>query len=252
MLPNCKSKRCTSTTCLECLDGYFLENGKCRACNEALAGCASCTSSKVCISCQSNFLTLKNNRCTCVSDGNNMIINSDGSCKCADGYFMTDYGCQTCQYLIPGCTNCATSNTISNIRVYDFLSGTGQSKKYLDCALCDYMKYMVPGNSTSKSRCFNCAQKWDGCSQCGIYGDQCTTCFQTHLFTNQTHFGYASDSFSSNPTPATSSSTITSAALSASLATTGVTCINAVIAAIGKGSTDSNVLGNYCTTVAQA
>ena len=119
-----------------------------------------------------------------------------------------------------------------------------------DSALCDYMKYMVPGNSTSKSRCFNCAQKWDGCSQCGIYGDQCTTCFQTHLFTNQTHFGYATDSFSSNPTPATSSSTITSAALSASLATTGVTCINAVIAAIGKGSTDSNVLGNYCTTVA--
>ena len=182
-------------------------------------------------------MTLVNNACTCNPDNQrNMVLNStDGSCRCEAGFKMTDFGCFSCEYLIPGCKNCTETSTVTSIQTYTHI-GSLTTRKYLNCAECDYMKYIVPGNSTEPTTCKNCAQKWDGCSQCGAYGDACTTCYNSHLFTNQTHLGYATDIL----TPVMTGQD-------------GLSCISVVLRANGeKGTKDVSILNNHCSKKAQA
>ena len=101
---------------------------------------------------------------------------------------MTSRGCQTCQYLIPGCESCNITSTNTGIELYqlaDLSSNSGQ--KYIDCNSCTYLRYIESGSQGKPVSCRHCSEKYSGCSQCGLNGEKCDVCYQTHILdTTQT------------------------------------------------------------------
>jgi len=104
-LDGCRPGKCSDENgCSECLPGYYLDDGKCKICSLALSGCKQCRNSDVCTMCASEFLTIESGRCICRRGEKNQAMNLDtGACECNEGFYMTETGCQTCDYMIPGC-----------------------------------------------------------------------------------------------------------------------------------------------------
>jgi hypothetical protein len=139
-----------------------------------------------------------------------MSTAATGSCTCAAGYqLMPTLGCVECSYLIPGCFSCseATYNTgllLDNMRV----NGVWEDVGYVTCDRCliderfvelnlaedDVIRltdsYTIPLDyslldenisTLTPVKCEACAAKFDACSYCGIYGDECLQCYPTHV-----------------------------------------------------------------------
>lgn len=103
-IDGCKDDQCFDDGCRECKVGYYWNDGNCKPCSSAISGCVLCNSSDKCLKCASDFLTISDGICKCREGGKNQYTDElTGACECKEGYYMTEYGCQTCQYLIPGC-----------------------------------------------------------------------------------------------------------------------------------------------------
>ena len=103
--------QCTMEGCQKCEEGLYLSGKICKSCKAAIIGCVTCTNEKTCTSCSSNFLEVQddvkgNKVCKCNGKSPNMLVDGFGSCTCANGYFLTAKGCQTCEEIIPGCEQC--------------------------------------------------------------------------------------------------------------------------------------------------
>ena len=110
-IEGCMPGQCTMEGCQKCEEGLYLSGKICKSCKAAIIGCVTCTNEKTCTSCSSNFLEVQddvkgNKVCKCNGKSPNMLVDGFGSCTCANGYFLTAKGCQTCEEIIPGCEQC--------------------------------------------------------------------------------------------------------------------------------------------------
>jgi len=148
-MDGCEDGECTSTGCKKCRKGYYLDEGNCKACSTAISGCIDCRSADLCITCASNFLTIDEGICKCRQGTKNQVTDElTGACKCIDGYYMTNKGCQTCGYLIPGCEQCSVVSQITGIPIYSEAQ-FAVSQQYLDCERCAYSRYVKPASIRS-------------------------------------------------------------------------------------------------------
>ena len=143
MIEGCLEGKCaTMTGCTECLPGYYLDEGRCKSCSSVMSGCKQCRSSDVCTMCASEFLTIDDGRCICRVGEPNQFTNPDtGACECFEGYYMTNTGCQTCDYMIPGCDDCVIDSSNTGLPLF----GAAQfldSQMYLRCNSCGYGRYV--------------------------------------------------------------------------------------------------------------
>ena len=114
-----------------------------------------------------------------------MSTNQDtGVCECEAGYHLTDLGCVDCQYLIPGCRTCShTADTDTGFQlISERVFGTiGSVDTYVTCDICQSSARYVESPAGEPVKCSACAERFDGCSSCGTYGDTCDQCYQTHV-----------------------------------------------------------------------
>ena len=77
-----------------------------------------------------------------------MEIDRYGSCSCADGFFLTEWGCETCDQLIPGCDQCYKTSQNTFIPLYDGANVGRRSSRqyYVDCRKCSYHNYRQRAN----------------------------------------------------------------------------------------------------------
>lgn len=174
--------------CQQCQIGYYQNGKECGNCKHTLAGCKSCNDARTCTSCVGDFLTidLDTNKCACTGESPHMIRNSQGSCECEDGYWLTETGCKTCDQLITGCDKCYRTSIDTGIPLYNgaTLSRFTQRQYYVDCQTCEYGTYKIRTNQwtgTSPS-CPTCDSKFSGCADCGTLGTYCNKCLNTHVY----------------------------------------------------------------------
>ena len=58
-----------------------------------------------------------------------------GACECDSGYFMTDKGCRTCEYMIPGCTECDMVSYNTGLPLFGAATFIDENQ-YLSCFEC--------------------------------------------------------------------------------------------------------------------
>ena len=135
-----------------------------------------------------------------------------GLCSCEDGYHMhPTHGCLKCDYMIPGCRTCSeaywnTGISLDTIRMYGPDVEGCNSAKYLTCDQCELAERFVqielddtveiddfdyehidyanlPDGIVplTPMRCASCHARYEGCSQCGIFGEACDKCSPTHV-----------------------------------------------------------------------
>lgn len=114
--PNgCSSGMCSSGYCTKCDSGRYMnyEDGMCPTCSNAIANCATCTSSSsgvTCTACDSGY-TLSNGKCTVTCPANCSTCSSPTTCtKCATGYSLSSTGKCTLT-LSSDCTKCDSGYT---------------------------------------------------------------------------------------------------------------------------------------------
>ena len=120
-IDGCKfeEEACTQFGCIECVDGYYLDEGTCKSCSSAISGCVKCRSYDQCTQCASEYLTIEDGLCKCRESGQNQYTDQiTGACVCEEGYYMTSKGCQTCSYMIPGCEGCEETASNTGIPLY--------------------------------------------------------------------------------------------------------------------------------------
>ena len=114
-----------------------------------------------------------------------------GSCKCDDGYWLTEFGCQTCEELIPGCEQCYRTASNTMIPLYEGANvGRYSRQYYIDCRKCPYHDYRQRANvsQNKKPECVPCKNKWEGCGYCGTYGNRCTKCLESHVYQSRNYY----------------------------------------------------------------
>ena len=82
---------------------------------------------------------------------------------------MTETGCETCNYIIPGCNNCTSVNRNTGYPLYG-QSQFNDNKMYLRCVECSYGKFVKEADSKSPMKCESCLKKYSGCSSCSTNG----------------------------------------------------------------------------------
>ena len=164
-IEGCVPGHCNDKTgCWECEAGYYLDDGQCKLCSSALTGCKQCLNADVCTVCASEFLTVDGGRCICRSGGLNQFTNPDtGACECVDGFYMTDTGCHTCEYLVPMCNSCTVGTTYSGFPIYG-VAQFQEAQQYLQCESCDFGRFVQKATKSRPSKCQSCSLQFPGCS----------------------------------------------------------------------------------------
>ena len=164
------------------------DTGQCSLCSEAIDGCSTCNSATVCTACSIDGLTTNADGSACICDVSNrpnaILDESTGFCSCADGYHLhPTLGCSTCEYLIPGCRECAETSTDTGISLDHYrMAGPSASENYLTCSTCDDQgRFVNTGSSSGVVRCEACQVAFDGCTACENDGSTCSQCASTHV-----------------------------------------------------------------------
>lgn len=122
-----------TTTCTQCMGGYYLQNGTCATC---LSGCFSCSSGSpaVCISCYNYQLLTANLTCVpCTSPCLTCSGTQSNCTSCINSYQLVGNSCVN--YSQPstsfcfssganGCTVCYSGYILVNVNLNCFASGT--------------------------------------------------------------------------------------------------------------------------------
>jgi len=173
-----------------------------------LYGCTACSNATTCTACFNKKWLVDpiTNSCKCNSTGyEHMTTNAQGFCRCDVGYHLKeDFGCAKCQYLIPGCSSCSEVLWDSGIKLDTTrMYGLNKTNNYVTCNSCvvnerfvqinldaktipnavslDYSNLPATVKTESPVKCENCAVRFDGCSSCGIFGEDCKQCYSTHV-----------------------------------------------------------------------
>lgn len=155
-IEGCLSDRCGEKGCDECKRGYYLDEGDCTPCSKEISGCNECRSADLCTKCASTYLRIDDGICKCREGMPHQITDSlTGACYCEEGYYMTTRGCQTCEYLIPGCTSCNSTDINTGITLYSKASMTNDLK-FLTCNRCKPAFYVKSGSIEEPIACKHC------------------------------------------------------------------------------------------------
>ncbi|KAL7713823.1 Protein serine/threonine kinase [Entamoeba marina] len=137
---NCK--RCTSTECYLCSNGYYLENGKCiekeTTCEYAKSNeCIKCSNgyyieNGICFNCGSNCISCTNSITCSIC---NSSLNIDGSCNdsiengdilsndniisCNSNYYLNNSECVDCNSTYSNCKECTNTHCITCQDTYE-------------------------------------------------------------------------------------------------------------------------------------
>lgn len=97
----------TSTSCSQCLTGYFLNSLlRCQAC---ITNCANCSNTITCDNCIAGYY-FNITAVQCQTCNINCLTCNSGSCtSCITGYFPNTTGCTPCGNTMPNCISCSTS-----------------------------------------------------------------------------------------------------------------------------------------------
>ncbi|CAD8203433.1 unnamed protein product [Paramecium octaurelia] len=208
----CKDQ-CTSCTneelCLECSQGYILNNGKCQSCSQLYSNqCISCNN-LFCLKCQNGY-QLTNGNCikdliidvpiclvekqyyntisnTCESCIQNCIIcNTSSTCvRCDESYYWKSQICVSCKFPCNTCLSDQFCLTISNQLYYidDAITDLNQINSFSckpPCKKC-----------YSNEQCIDCVDglyfENNNCSQCDT---TCKTCKNQSSFCTSCNSGY--------------------------------------------------------------
>jgi len=170
---------CNEATCEVCKEGYRLINGKCDACSDTLNHCLSCKTPYKCDKCDERMaLMTGDNTCDECRQENGWYKNDDtGLCECKKGFLNVkeNYQCATCKDLIPGCKECKQTDYPGSAFYvdigYDPQFSPGAGT-YVTCVDCgDDMVF----DQKSKT-CRKCSDIIGGCSRCNSEGTQCYDC----------------------------------------------------------------------------
>jgi len=186
-LEGCAEGQCKAGGCANCESGYYKEGKTCSLCKDKLKGCGECANAETCTQCTSDFLSITDDgTCKCNGNSPNMSVDRYGSCSCTEGFWLTEFGCQTCEQLIPGCTQCYKTSQNTGVALYDGANVGYRSSRtyYMDCRKCTYHNYRIRANRSrgTPPSCPACEDKWDGCGNCGTYGTRCSRCLPSHVF----------------------------------------------------------------------
>ncbi|ELP86873.1 protein serine/threonine kinase, putative [Entamoeba invadens IP1] len=99
-----------SRVCIECVDGFYLDNNKCNKCSD-IENCEKCsTQSKKCLSCSGALISVGNMCINCV-----MGTMKSGDKTCSNCFDIIP-NCQLCEYNVisPKCLKCFAPYVISN------------------------------------------------------------------------------------------------------------------------------------------
>ena len=122
---------CTINGCIECIDGYYLDNYNCRACP---SGCYLCDQNGQCTDC-SVFYLLMDNVCNYIGPCENIDNNICAACNV--GYYLASGICIPCT---SPCADCSSA---------------------LVCLKCDFGYYLELNN------CIKCNPNCGGCNSNG-------------------------------------------------------------------------------------
>ena len=150
-----------SSTCTSCMNGFFLNNMTCQACQYP---CVTCKlNATTCFSCPYRYY-LALGQCrycpdNCLSCSFSVNLAGVECIRCANGFYKTttSYGLQTCQPCSnKGCSLCSPSASNSNLTT---------------CIYCPMFSSLVNGNCIKCPQdCVTCETNDEGvaCSACGI------------------------------------------------------------------------------------
>lgn len=178
---NCRSCRKESTgslTCLDCIDGYYLENGRCIKCNSP---CATCSSASICTSCIAGHLFdgIKSCDSLCHPDCFTCERTQTTCTSCHDGFYLVNNSCIKCT--LEGCKKCIIGEHQSTCR--ECADGYYKDVYYDSCYPCN--KACGTCDEMSNKNCLTCAvgyytQSVSGthltCSPCTEAGANCLEC----------------------------------------------------------------------------
>lgn len=144
-LTNCSLCDLNGTaTCTQCIVGSYLDNSS--TCQTCPIGCSTCSSSTVCLSCLSPFIS----------------SNPAGYCVCnslvLSYYNPLTFTCDSCSAIVTNCTSCSTSNYVTT------------------CLSCQTNEYLF--NNT----CLTCPYPCTTCNSSAV----CNTCSATYVLINNT------------------------------------------------------------------
>jgi len=182
----------SSDTCLECMDGYDLnDDATCDKCD--IDGCSSCAegvavnpdtglveATTVCKSCMDGYYgSVVDSTCTACDDENCQECNADGCNKCNDG-FSLDAETGTCNSCSDNCLQCGANQCNRCESGYDIVDGNCQESDVCGdncvtcqrggmCKICETGYYVGAGTNGKCVACMdNCAscRDADSCQEC--------------------------------------------------------------------------------------
>ncbi|CAD5111539.1 DgyrCDS842 [Dimorphilus gyrociliatus] len=145
-----------ATLCSQCIEHYFLDNGKCSECS---TGCRNCTSPTSCQKCYSNYAKNDASKLCVICPSNciectwNSATSRTDCDTCVDRYIRKDNGCTSC---LSYCKSCTYNKNIG-----------------VSCSSCDTNAYKETTNNINT--CKLCSTAISGCNKCSDK-DTCTEC----------------------------------------------------------------------------
>lgn len=174
MMEGCAA--CSSTQCVACKEGYYLDSfkfGICNRCDANMRHCTSCTGPGNCTSCLENVSELSNGMCRCRKETGWIDVSPTRNCTCQNAYVLSDKNmCLYCEQLVPGCQRCDETSSYIYGQVHIGITPLNKQKEYLTCEDCGRGKYL----SLENKICMNCTHISDGCLECDKYGSSCVNC----------------------------------------------------------------------------
>jgi len=172
-----------------CGCNYFEYNGNCESCNY---GCASCSSSEFCTSCDSGFYLSGSQCLTIICPYECSSCSSSEVCtSCNTGYYPLGNQCLSCA---TNCNSCSSADICESCDQGFFLNGAScqacsngcnECDEFATCLVCDQGYYMGSNGDT-------CSACENGCTTC-TDSSSCVVCDDDHVLQGSkcTYFGGA-------------------------------------------------------------
>ena len=152
-IANCQSGHYYGNHCELCEEGFYVSEGKCKACSE---NCARCIDENTCVECKQGS-TLSGNKCEkdeyCIRSSDLM-----GCIECKEGWYLGDNGkCQQCAKQCKSCLNstycfrCAENYFFNDVKKGDCKEMDKQTCSVSDQYGCLQCKYDVVVSSFNSS-----------------------------------------------------------------------------------------------------